>query len=121
MKNPKVGDIFFFGLNNGKRIFWKVLRIQHRMALIISSYNICKMPYHQPGGRITWSECTLRKWLNNDFVNGDFTQAERARILPCNLCNDNNTEYKTPGGASTTFCENKKQIAGFIGTVKNIL
>ena len=77
MKNPKVGDIFFFGLNNGKRIFWKVLRIQDRMALIISSYN--------------------------------------------NLCNDNNTEYKTPGGAPTTFCENKKQIAGFIGTVKNIL
>lgn len=97
-KNPKVGDEIYFGTNNGQRIWWKVIRIQDSMAVIISSNNICTMPYHQPGGNITWANCTLRKWLNNDFISGYFTPAEQSRILPCNLNNDNNPQYNTPGG-----------------------
>ena len=61
------------------------------------------MPYHKPGGtNITWSECTLREWLNNDFYNGDFTQELQERILPCTLNNDDNPEYKSLGGPPTT-------------------
>ncbi len=102
LNSLKVGSTFTFGSHNGQRIFWKVLRIQGSMAFVITTNNVCSMPYHQPGGNITWSDCTLRKWLNNDFINGDFTQAMRARILPCKLNNDNNPQYKTPGGAPTT-------------------
>ena len=102
LNDLKVGDTFFYGSHNGHRISWKVLKVQDRKALVITTKNICDMPYHQIFGDITWSECTLRKWLNEDFIKGDFTQAERARILPCKLNNDNNLEYKTPGGASTT-------------------
>lgn len=101
-KNSKVGDEIDFGTQNGQRIWWKVLRIQDRMAFIISSYNICNMPYHQPGGDITWENCTLRKWLNNDFLSGYFTPAEQSKILPCILNNDNNLQYNTPGGVPTT-------------------
>ncbi len=90
-KNPKVGDEIYFGTNNGQRIWWKVLSIRDRKAFIISSNNICILPYHQPGGSITWTDCTLRKWLNNDFISGYFTPAEQSRILP----------YNTPGGVST--------------------
>lgn len=95
-KNPKVGDEIYFGNQNGQRIWWKVLRIQDRMALIISSYNICCMP----NPFITWANCTLRKWLNNDFISGYFTPAEQSRILPCKLNTDNNNW--TPGGVPTT-------------------
>lgn len=102
LKNPKVGDEIYFGTKNGQRIWWKVLRIQDRMAFIISSYTICYRPYHQPGGEITWANCTLRKWLNNDFISGYFTPAEQSRILPCKLNNDNNPQYNTPGGVPTT-------------------
>ncbi len=111
LKNPKTGDYFYFGSYNGKRISWEVLRIQDRMALIISS-EICSMQYQQSGDdswpylkssdSITWSDCTLRKWLNNDFINGSFSQMERTKILPCKLNNDNNPRYNTPGGDSTT-------------------
>lgn len=100
--NPKVGDIFNYGSYNGHRIIWKILKIQDRMALVITTDNVCKMPYHEPGGNITWSDCTLRRWLNSDFINGYFTQAERARILSIKLKNDNNLKYKTPGGIPTT-------------------
>jgi hypothetical protein len=44
----------------------------------------------------------MRKWLNNDVFNTYFTSAEKARILPCNLPNENNPENGTPGGVSTT-------------------
>ena len=102
LNNLKVGDTFFFGFHNGKQISWKVLRIQDRMALVITTDNVCDMRYHQFEGDITWGECTLRRWLNNDFLNGDFTQAERARILPCKLRNDGNPKFNVFGGAPTT-------------------
>ena len=101
-KNLKVGDEFYFGTNNGNRMWWKVLSVRNSKALIISSNSICSMPYHQPGGSITWSDCTLRNWLNNDFFNGCFVLEEKSLILPSQLNNDDNSEYKTPGGDSTT-------------------
>lgn len=87
---------------NGQSIIWKILRAQNNMLFIISSENIINLPYHQPGGNITWANCTLRKWLNNDFIHGYFTPAEQARILPSILNNDNNLQYNTPGGVRTT-------------------
>ena len=102
LKNLKVGDEFYFGTNNGQRIWWKVLIVRDRMAFIISSKKIRNIRYHKPGGSITWADCTLRKWLNNDFINGYFTLAEQARILPCMLNNDNNPKSNTPGGVPTT-------------------
>lgn len=100
--NLKVGDELRFGTNNGQLILWKVLSISNHKVFIISKDIICKMPYHQPGGNTTWADCTLRKWLNNEFINGYFTPKEQARILPCNLNNDKNPKYNTPGGVPTT-------------------
>lgn len=101
-KNLKAGDEIYFGSNKGKRMGWKVLKIQDNKALIITTDIVRKnMLYHKPGGKITWSNCTLRKWLNNEFINGYFTQEERSRILPCALNNDNNPKYGTLGGAPT--------------------
>lgn len=96
----KVGDELNFGTFRGQKIRWEVLKVQDNMALIISSELLCKMPYHQPYENITWSECTLRKWLNNDFINSSFTPAEQSRILQSNLNNDDNESGK-PGGVST--------------------
>ena len=101
-KNPKVGDEICFGTNNGQRIWWKVLSIRDRMAFIISSNIIPSMCYNNKCEAITWADCTLRKWLNNDFIKGYFTPAEQARILPCKLNNDKNPRYNTPGGVPTT-------------------
>ena len=101
LKNLKEGDKLFFGSHNGQRLSWKVLKIQDHKALIITEKNVCDMHYNSVGN-ITWSECTLREWLNNDFYNGDFTQALQERILPSKLNNDNNPKYETPGGVDTT-------------------
>lgn len=112
--NPTVGAEISFGHDPiGQSVIWKILRIQNNMLFIISRDNICEMPYHEPGGSITWADCTLRKWLNNGFINEFFTTVEQARILPCKNRNDNNdkipsfvfgnrTCFNTPGGVPTT-------------------
>ena len=101
-KEPEVGDEIYFGVNNRKRMRWKVLGKQDCRIQVITTDIVCKKPYHQNEEDITWSECTLRKWLNSDFIDGYFTQEERDRIVPWELNNDDNPEYKTPGGVHTT-------------------
>jgi len=98
----KVGDVVYFGTDNGQRIEWKVISIRDRMALIISSNCIGIKPYHEIGGDITWADCTLRKWLNNEFIDEYFTPEEQAKILPRKIYNGKNPHYNTPGGIPTT-------------------
>ena len=101
LNNLKIGDDIFFGTSNGQRLWWTVISTKERTALIISRNNVALMPYHQTYENITWADCTLRKWLNNEFINNCFTPEEQARILPCTNVNDNNPETNTPGGVQT--------------------
>ncbi len=102
LKSIKVGEAISYGSYKEKYLNWIVLKIQDGKAFIISSKTICNKPYHKPGGDTTWSECTLRKWLNNYFYNNSFSQVEKTRIIPSNLNNENNPQFKTPGGEITT-------------------
>ncbi len=104
LKNLKTGDEFPFATGYEDYVYrWKVLDIRDNMALIFSSNNIYRSwSYDASVGPITWADCSMRKWLNNDVFNTYFTSAEKARILPCNLPNENNPENGTPGGVSTT-------------------
>ena len=90
--NYQVGDEISFGTLNGQKNTWKILKLQERLALVICSTFICEMPFQQTSEEntnnvffrlnTTWEACTLRKWLNNDFVNGFFSSSERERIQP---------------------------------------
>ena len=101
-KNPKVGDEFHFGTRNGKVIWWKVLIVSAGKALVISRDDICIKKYHKDLGKITWADCTLRKWLNNEFISEYFTPSEQTQILPCKLKKDKNPNFKTRCGVPTT-------------------
>ena len=102
-KNPKVGDKIYFGTNDGQCIWWEVLSVNEHKALIIANTNFEIMPYHQPGGFVAWAGCTLRKWLNSDFINTYFTPTEQERIIPCYLKNYKNPQYRiATGGVNTT-------------------
>ena len=95
---PQIGDEIYFGSDYKQRIWWKVLAVRDNMAFIISCSCIGNLPYHAPGGFATWSKCSLRIWLNNEFINGYFTPEERTRILTCN----NVAERRNQVGDSTT-------------------
>lgn len=84
----QVGDSIFFGKyeqdnnrSNGKEdIEWQVLDIKDGKAFVISVYALDCQQYNTSRTDVTWETCTLRSWLNNDFINEAFNDAEKANI-----------------------------------------
>ena len=84
-----------------KPIKWTILDVQADKALIISKYGIDTVRYHEKFEETTWEKCTLRKWLNNDFINSAFTQEEQSQIETTTVTADENPDYSTDPGNDT--------------------
>ena len=91
----QAGDKISFGSYD-----WCVLDIQNNAALIITEYIIEQRAYHNAYKDITWSDCSLRKYLNSEFYDR-FTTAEKSRIIPVLNKNPDNQWYGTKGGTDT--------------------
>ena len=66
----QTGDKISFGSYE-----WRVLEVKNNTALIITEYIIEQRAYHNAYKDITWADCSLRKYLNNEFYDR-FTAAE---------------------------------------------
>ncbi|MDD6395287.1 MAG: DUF6273 domain-containing protein [Firmicutes bacterium] len=99
----KVGDYIQFGRYpqgaNGEiePLDWKVLAIEDGKALLITEMAIdCKM-YNEKLGDITWYNCSLRSWVNNQFFDTAFSRAEQQKIAIArnvnNLTSKNSKRY----------------------------
>jgi hypothetical protein len=57
--------------------------------------------YHDELEDVTWEKCSLRKWLNEEFIFKAFDEQERSRIVK--VCNQNrdNPWWGTEGGKAT--------------------
>ena len=42
---------------------------------------VAERPYNDIKTDITWENCSLRRWLNEDFYNSKFTDGEKASII----------------------------------------
>ncbi len=101
LKECNVGDTVDFGDYHGA-VEWLVLDKQEDKALLISKYCLDAKPYNEKYEPVTWETCTLRQWLNGDFINETFSGAEKALICDTYLQNPDNPEYGTDGGNDTT-------------------
>ena len=95
--NFEVGGTVVFGDYHGE-IEWLVLDKQEDKALLISKYCLDAKPYNEKYEPVTWETCTLRQWLNGDFINEIFSGAEKAVICDTYLQNPDNPEYGTEIG-----------------------
>ena len=104
------GDYITFGTYpqgpNGEvqPIEWLILNVQEGKALLISRYGLDVKSYNAEYCDTTWEQCTLRTWLNNDFLSTAFTIAEQEAILLSNVDNSKaqcNNSYNTTGGNNT--------------------
>ena len=110
LKNIKVGSYIKFGMyeqdnnkSNGKEyIDWLVLEIKDNKAFVISKHLLDEQYYHTESTPVTWETCTLRKWLNNDFINAAFTAEEKAIIPTVTVSADKNPLYDTDQGNATS-------------------
>lgn len=84
-----IGDIITFGnyeqdndLGNGPEpIEWIVLDVQEGKVLLLSRYCLDAMEYSNEYSPTTWETGLIRKWLNNDFINGAFSDQEQDAVL----------------------------------------
>ena len=104
-----VGDYIEFGsyeqdndTSNGKEaIEWLVLDKRDDKALVISKYALECQPYNTNDINVTWETCSLRTWLNNDFINTAFSDNERSVIPTVMVSADENPDYNTDPGNAT--------------------
>lgn len=90
--------------NDNTPIEWQILDVQDGKVLLISKYGLDAKPYHEDWTNITWENCTLRTWLNGEFLNKAFTPKEQANILLTNVDNSKSqgySEWDTDGGNNT--------------------
>ncbi len=83
-------------------IEWTVLDKIDGRLLLLSSFCLTAMPYHtEPFVPVTWETCSLREWLNSDFLMSAFTEEEQALIPVVRNENDDHSLVETPGGGAT--------------------
>ena len=109
LKAAKVGDYVFFGAyeqdnkaDNGKEdIEWLVLEVKDGKALVISKYALDCKQYNSSHTDITWEKSSLRKWLNDDFINSAFSDDEKKEIVTGTVPADENPGNVTDPGNAT--------------------
>ena len=110
LSKASVGDNMFFGsyeqdgdTSNGKEdIEWLVLAKENGKLLVISKYALDCQPYNSSYTDTTWEKCSLRAWMNDDFLNNAFSVEEQSKIVTTNVSADKNPEYSTYPGFATT-------------------
>ncbi len=128
--------------NDGEtsEIEWLIIdRIDDRV-LLISKNIIDFISVHKKSDRVTWETCSLRKWLNSDFIDTVFNNEEQQYITPTtlkadtsmsgilsNICNDTLdsifilsakecyqyfTSNSSRAGATTAYADAKRNEKG---------
>ena len=90
------GDMITFGswhqyadAMDSTPIQWRVLEVQDDRALLISDKALDARPYDLYRTDAAWDTCTLRTWLNTEFLNEAFTPDQQKAILVTTMDNGN--------------------------------
>lgn len=87
--------------NGIEDIEWIILAKDDNKMLVISDKAIDCKPYNTSSANITWETCSLRNWLNNDFINSAFSATEKTMISSVKVSADKNPDYDTDAGNDT--------------------
>ena len=107
--NAQAGEYVYFGSyeqdadsTNGKEdIAWLVLDEEEDKVLVVSEYVLDCQKYNEKYGETTWSNCSLRGWLNDDFIINAFSEDEQSMLVEATVSADKNPNYSTDPGSST--------------------
>jgi hypothetical protein len=109
MNKPKIGSLIPFGEYN-----WCVLDVREDTVLLITAESIGDRAYGCRENR-TWRECSLREYLNGDFLH-TFTAEEQARIIETKIAVPQcNGEYVTDKISILNYEEAKKHFEIYLG------
>ena len=99
---------------------WRVLDVKGSRILIITEKLIDAVPYNKFFEIITWKTCTLRRWMNGEFIREAFNEEEASHIVVTNVKNGKYEEYGTNGREDTldrvfalNFDEVRRYFSGY--------
>lgn len=88
--------------SNGKEgIEWLVLAKKDNKLLVISQCALDCQLFNTKYENVTWENCTLREWLNEEFFNAAFSEGEKTMIHMVTVSADKNPYYHTAPGNAT--------------------
>ena len=82
-------------------IRWRVLDNRDGVLTLLASRVLDCRKYNDLPGKTDWASCSLRKWLNSDFVNTAFSEDEKKDIVLSENKNAPNRFYNTDCGPDT--------------------
>jgi len=93
-------------------IKWRVLKNEGDTLLLLADKVVDCQQYERSDGKITWSSCNIRLWLNGyspfniykgyNFITAAFNEEERQAIVSSQLQNPDNPFHGTNGGDDTS-------------------
>ncbi len=97
----KIGDEIVMGKYSGEDIVWTVKDKDDDGLLLVSKYVIDAKSFNDEFKPVKWEDCSLRKWLNSEFIDGCFTEEEQDMIVTSKLVNNDNPINGIDGGNDT--------------------
>lgn len=68
--------------NGAEPIEWEVITEDGGKVLLVSRYALEFMPFNTVQDSVYWGNCSLHAWMNNEFYESAFTDAEKKLISP---------------------------------------
>ena len=97
ISGSQVGDVVAFG-----RYTWYVTDKKDGVCTLLCQGPVAEMQYNESKTDVTWENCTLRRWLNEDFYNSKFSEGEKAAIITThNTFVEDDTRYEMDCGNDT--------------------
>lgn len=121
LKGSKVGDDLLFG-----EAHWFVLEKDDDKVLLgkVKPIQVEGVAYNTVSKDVTWEECSLREYLNKDFIEEIFNDSMAEKILTVDITVPDNEEYNTKGGNATQdklFLLNSEQAENHKELLSNYL
>ena len=109
IRNTQEGKYFTLGRyeqdnkpeNGPEPIEWMVLDREGDRVLVISRYILDCVRYDEEYRRVTWKTCTLRAWLNGEFLDSAFDADEQLLIPTTHVTADPNPRFDVDPGEDT--------------------
>ena len=90
------GDEVVFGARK-----WIVIEKKENQVVLAANKALSNQPYHKEVADVTWENCSLRQYLNKDFVTKTFSAEEQAVLVDMESKADENETFRIAGGKDT--------------------
>jgi len=101
---------------------WRVLEVQATKVLLLSEKILACRPFHDRFEDISWADCELREYLNNDFY-GSLDAESQSKIVETRVPGYKNSWFGTNAGDDTIdkiFLLSAEDVVTYFGDSKQL-